>query len=366
MSDESDAGSDGWNLDATVGEAAVHEMVHACRPAWTVTGVERVEEGTDFVAVVDLAGEGAPATAVLKATTAGFVDPAVARSEPLLFEYVAAETDVPVPAVYGACGEQPELPAPFYLVEHVDGAVNAPDAVADFGEDAIRRTLREAGENLAALHELGPLPAVGQVGVRDGGLVVLDTDDEPRYDDARKEVADEFEDALDALADGTWFPERALEPQRFADLVDPVREYATETVPALPEPEAPTYCHWDYRWGNVLVDPESGATTAVLDWANLAAIEPAYNLAKLEASMLDAGDPDPETLSARRRTFRTAYADARNDWMFTPAVEERMRCYRLLDELQSMACLPLWHEDADPSERDAIEAAHRDVVAEYR
>lgn len=369
--------------DATVADDVVREMVAACRPSWTVDGIDRVEEGTDFVAVLDVdaarpdasapadataapadAGATTPERAVLKATTSGFVEPAVARSEPRFFEFLAAETDIPVPDVYGYRDDHEELPAPFYVVEYVPGE-NYEDSTRPLSEDAIRRALRAAGENLAELHELGPLPAVGRIGVRDGDLAVLDTDDAPRFDDAREQVRGEFADVIDALADGTWFPERADEPARFADLVPELREYAAATVPALPEPEQPTYCHWDYRWGNVLLDPETGATQAVLDMAKLASIEPAYNLATVESHMLDADDPDPETLDARRDVLRDAYVGARtDDWTFTPEIRERVACYRLLSEIVAMACLPLWHEDATAEERDAIAADHREFVRE--
>jgi hypothetical protein len=39
-----------------------------------------------------------------------------------------------------------------------------------------------------------------------------------------------------------------------------------------------------------------------------------------------------------------------------------MAAYEFATRLGAMACLPLWHEDATPAERDAVEADHRAFV----
>jgi len=231
--------------------------------------------------------------------------------------------------------------------------------------DARGRVVREAGANLAALHGLGPLPAVGRVGVRDGDLAVLDTDDHPRYGDFREWLVDSCEETLAGIADGGWYPDRADEPGRFADLVPELRTCVRETLPELSTPDAPTYCHWDYRYGNLLVDPETGATRAVLDWANLLSGDPAYNLAKAEFHLLTPETDGEERTAELRRIFRRAYAEFRGDWAFDAAVEERITAYRLACRIDAMACLPLWHEDATPAERDERAADHRAFVSRY-
>jgi aminoglycoside phosphotransferase (APT) family kinase protein len=354
--------SDSRGLDETVSDATVREMVATHRPNWQVRGVERSEHGTDFVATLTVDTPAGGRRVVLKATTADLVDPAVARAEPRLFEFVSRETAIPVPDVYGFRDAHPDLPAPFYLVEYVRGETFEND-VSPLSAAAQRRVVETAGEHLAELHECGPLPGVGTVGVRDGDLAVLDTDDHPLYDDEREALYDTCMDAIDALEDGGYFPALADDPARFADLTDDLREHVDATVPALPEPDAPTYCHWDYRYGNLLVDPDTGETTAVLDWANLSASEPANNLANVEYHLLDGDEASDATVAARRQRFRDAYRDARtDDWALTDDVRERMAAYAFATRLGAMACLPLWHEDATPAERDAVEATHRERV----
>lgn len=351
-------------LDADVPDAAVRGMVRELRPDWRVDGIERSAHGTDFVATLDVRTPGGERTVVLKATTADLVPPAVARSEPRLLELVGRETSIPVPTVFGYRDEHGEYPAPFYLMSHVEGE-NFEDR-ADALSPPLRETvLREAGRNLAELHALGPLDGAGRVGVRDGRLAVLDTDEHPRFDDFRDKLLADCEETLDSLTSGGYFPDLADDPSRFADLVPDVRAYLREAIPALPAPDPPTYNHWDYRYGNLLIDPETGETRAVLDWANLSAADPAYNLAKVETALLPTDGESGDRADALRETFRTAYAETRGDWAFDESTRDRMRLYRLTDRLDAMACLPLWYQDATPEERDERAAEHRAFVARY-
>ena len=349
--------------DDGVPDSMVRGMVAELKPDWQVTSIERSPHGTDLVAILDVRTP-EPESVVLKATTADFVDPIIARSEPRLLEFVHRETTIPVPEVFGYCDDHRHYPAPFYVMEYVEGA-NYENQVADLSVAARETLLREAGENLAELHELGPLAAPGKVGVQDGELCVLDTDDHPRHDDFHDAVLADCEETLDTLTDGGFYPELADDPERFADIVPEVREYVREHVPDLSEPGEPTYCHWDYRIGNLLIDPATGETHAVLDWANLSAAEPAYNLGQTEFYLLNPVADGPQRTSRLRETFRTAYADARSDWSLTESIRERIDVYRLICRLGAMACLPLWYQDASPAERNERAAEHRTVVNQY-
>lgn len=348
----------------TLADSTVERMVAVLEPGWSVDAVERSPHGTDFVAILDVRTPAGPRRAVLKATTADLVDPVVARSEPRFLELVGQETAIPVPTVYGFCDEHPEYPAPFYLMEYVDGE-NFEGRVADLSPSVRETVLREAGANLADLHALGPLPSYGQIGVQVGELTVLDTDDYRRYDDFRVKLLKDVEDTLDSLTDGGFFPDLAEDPERFADLVPPLRDHLRTAIPALPEPDPPTYNFWDYRYGNLLLDPETGDTRAVLDWANLSAADPAYNLTKVEGNLLTPEADDDARTAALRDVFRTAYTESRDGWSFDESVRERMDVYRLTARLDAMACLPLWYQDTTPEARDERAAEHRAFVSQY-
>ncbi len=349
--------------DDAIDVPTVAGMVAACRDDWTLDSFERVEQGTDFVASVTCDTPSGERRAVLKATIAEWMAPEIARAEPRLFELVGRETAIPVPEVYGFRDRHDEYPAPFYLVERLPGE-NLEGRPETLAPAARERVLREAGEHLAALHELGEQPRFGRVGVSDGGLTILPTDHDA--DSERELFRAGVDETCDALADGTAFPDYADEPQRFADLAEPLRESLHARADALTEPEPPRYCHWDYRYGNLLVDPATGETTAVLDWANLSVREPVHNLAKVEAHLLNPGAGDSETRAAEfRALFRDSYESARDDWTFTPAKRDRMGTYLLKCRTEAMACLPLWLEDATPREKAKREREHREYVREY-
>lgn len=350
------------SVDATVDDDAVRGMVRDLRPEWTVRRIDRIDEGTDFVADLGVDTRDGERRVVLKATTADLVAPPIARAEPRLLA-LAGETDVPVPTVRGHRDDHPEFPAPYYLLDHVGGE-NLEDDHERLSRAARERLVRDAGRHLAALHELGPLPAVGNLGVADGELTVLDTADHPRYGDFRGWLLDAVAETLDTFDAGGFFPDLADDPERFADLAAPVEERLRAAVPDLPAPDPPTYCHRDYRYGNLLVDPETGETHAVLDWANLLAADPVYNLATTEALLLDP-DREDEPTADLRGAFREAYAEARPGFAVDDSVRERLRVYRLTCRLGAMACLPLWHRDATPAERDRRAAEHRERVRAY-
>lgn len=392
-------------------DAAVREMVADLAPRWRVDAVERSDQGTDFVATIQVRTPAGERRVVLKAATADHLDDEVARAEPRLLELVGSETSIPVPAVFGYRDEHPEYPAPFFLLEYVEGE-NYENRSAELSATARERVLREAGEHLAALHRLGPLPAAGTIGVpgdrtdrrtvdgtSSGGaepgarLAVLD--DGGRYDDPRDAILAGVDDALDRLPEGGYFPDHAAEPDRFADLVPDLRAYLHDRIPALPEPEPPTYCHTDYRYGNLLLDPDSGAARAVIDWGNLDATDPAYNLASAESLLLSPEREDDARIDRLRGIFRGAYSTARTTpggrggdpnsnreggpnsgpedhsttdvagegWTFDDAVRERVDVYHLVCRVHAMSCLPLWYPD--PDERDRREREHRRFVARY-
>lgn len=356
--------SAGLSSDENASDETVAEMVHFLKPMWSVEAVNRIASGTDFVAIVEVQTSGGPQTTVLKATTANHVSSETARAEPRILSFVARKTSIPVPIVFGYCDEHTEYPAPFYLMSHVQGE-NYENRIHSLSKEARTAILREAGRNLAELHMLGPLSRTGRIGIDDGELTVLDTDAFSSYDSFHEWLLASYEDNLDRLATGGYFPDLADDRTRFADLIPDLRQYLRETIPELPAPEPSTYCHKDYRYGNLLVDPETGRTRAVLDWGIFSAAAPGFNLANTESLLLTPdADPGGQT-EELQRAFRSGYSERRADWSFDDATRERMAVYRLACRIDAMACLPLWYRDASPSERDERAAEHRVFVSQY-
>ena len=359
---------------AAVSDDEIRRMVHHLRPSWTVEEVERSDQGTDFVAMLEVwtpghergngDGDGRVRRVVLKAMTADWVTPETVRAEPRAVSLADERTTIPVPTVFDYCDDHENLPAPFFLTSYVEGVQYDPGAHPPAHRT---RMVREAGHHLAQLHDLDVLNGdrVGRVGVVDGELTVLDTGEFSGGEQFHEWLLGAYEESLDSLAEGGYFPDLAEEPPRFGDIVPDLRQCLRETIPRLPDPEPAVLCHGDYRAGNLLIDPGTGETRAVLDWGSLSMGAPAYNLANTESLMLSPDDDDPDRTAALRETFRSAYASAREDWEFDDRTRERMSVYRLTCRIDAMACLPLWYEDTSPAERDARAAEHREFVEQY-
>lgn len=353
-----------------ISDEAVAGMVAHLDSTWTVASVEPLADGANSTFVVEVVGGDGPRRVVLKTATGEYRDVvARSRAEPRLLRVVRRETSVPVPRVLGFRAAHETYPAPFYVMEHVAGETFE-DQVPP--SDVRERILWEAGRNLADLHALGPLDSVGTVGAQDGEVTVLDTGKSPEYDKFHDWLLDRCETALEDIErNGGWFPELTDDPDRFDDLVPDLRRYIRREVSNLPDPEPPTFCHKDYRTGNLVVDPETGATEAVLDWGLVMAAPPAFNLALTEQKLLSP-DLNHDSYAATgyagelRDILWDAYADSRPGWTFDEATRERIRAYRLSYRLAAMACLPLWYRNDDrPKSRDVRAMEHRAFVEQY-
>lgn len=333
-------------------------MVETLQPEWRVETIEPIDDGTDFVARLEVVTPSDGREVICKAVTSDHVPAASARAEPYMLARVATETDIPVPELYGSCAEHPAYPAPFSLMASVDGEQY--EKISDEIDDRIRAAvLRDAAQHLATLHELAGFEAVGRLGVTDNELHPVSVEHAPPGD-TRQWALTHAERAIDSLHEGGHFTHLDDQESRFADLAPDLRAVVREKLPALAAPDGPRLTHIDYRFGNLIVD-DSGVK-AVLDWGNLLAVEPAYALAVTEG-LLTAPELDGEDRTAElRELFRETYSRSREGWVFTAERERRMELYKLVYRLDAMACLPLWRP---PGERDRYEQRHRSFVAEY-
>lgn len=328
-----------------IDDGDVRAMVRHLRPEWRVRDWTPADEGTDFVCFVDAEMPDGDCAVVLKA--ASFLDPESFRPEPRTLALVADRTDVPAPRVLGACDAHDDLPAPFFLMDRLDGEqVAGPDALAP---GALDRLARDAGRNLADLHDAATWDGYGWLRCADdvdapagpGGLAPADP-----HDSWRERLR---ESAEPHLAD--------LHP-RFADLEADLRAALDARLDAAPRRPEPVLVHGDYRYGNLLLDPESGATRAVLDWGNQSTGDAAYDLVFAEQYLCGwagLGDPVRERV---RDALRAGYRERR---AFT-ADPARRDCYLLDSALAPLAWFGLWHRGQDADERDAAADRYRDVV----
>ncbi|MEM7272616.1 MAG: phosphotransferase family protein [Actinomycetota bacterium] len=150
------------------------------------------------------------------------------------------ETPVPVPATLGLCEDDDINGAPFYVMDYIDGVVlhDAEIADATIPEPGTRQSLsRSVVDVLADLHTADP----DTIGL--GDL-------------ARKEA---YLDRQLKRWRGQW------DQSRTRDL--PAMDQAYDLlIEAKPTQRYTGVVHGDYRLGNMLADPATGAVSAVLDW----------------------------------------------------------------------------------------------------
>lgn len=339
------------NKRTNLERAKIEQMVTAIAPEWSVERIQPSEMGADYVFFLTVGTPEGLREVVLKAFSGEVVSTPIARSEPRFFELLASETEIPVPEVIGFVDEHPHLPAPFFLVERLPGE-NGSGRFNELSPAALERVLADAGNYLAELHELRSFKRFGQIGVESGDLTVVSDKRDSREKWTDWLLAD-VEDTLDGMEGG-----------RFDDLVPALREHVQKAIPALDEPDVAVFVHWDYRLGNLLLTPETGATMAVLDWADLIAGDPVYNLATVEDHNINWQTHDVVLRRRLREKFLTAY-DARRVGNLPADFHERKRVYHLCSRLNAMVCLPNWYADADESIREERAAEHRAFVRDY-
>jgi aminoglycoside phosphotransferase (APT) family kinase protein len=148
-------------------------------------------------------------------------------------------TPVPVPAMLLLCADPDVIGAPFYVMEHVEGAVlRDPASLAALGPQRVRALTFRLADTLADLHAIDP----DRVGLADFGRP----------------------DGFNARQASRW--KRQLDGSRSRDLpgIDTLYE---RLAAAAPELSAAAVVHGDFRLDNTVVDTGHGdRIAAVLDW----------------------------------------------------------------------------------------------------
>lgn len=325
-------------------EATVRAMVAAIAPEWAVTAVEPCRQGTDAIYFVDAETPSEKREVVLKA--AEFTESESFRREPRLLT-LAADAALPVPAVYGIVDDHADLPAPFFLMERCEGT-SLPDGGAHrLSDDAIARVADTAGESLARIHGLVDLDGFGLLDGPGDELTVA----EPNRDwpSVRRESIE------GDLAE--------LESGRFASLHDELRAYFEAKIELLDGPFEPVLAHNDYRVGNLLLDPDTGETHAILDWGAAFGAHAEYDLVSTEQHLAGHTLPSEDRRQLVRERLYAGYERVQS--IERDAEFRRRRRFYLLDtQLSAMRWLPEWHVDATAAERDRVACHHREFVEE--
>lgn len=344
-------------------DATLERMVREVRPDWTVRRTVPADEGTDAVyfVTVDTPGdfrEDGLTECVLKVCE--FLDPEAFRPEPYLMTLVERRTSVPVPAVVGAVDDHDDLPAPFFLMDRVDGEVRE-NGARDLSDGVVERIARNAGRHLAELHALGEFEAFGPIRL---------ARDEERGDECsvseRALAVDNRALTVGETGRDSWrtrfeeFTDFTFEnlDDRFGDLEAPLRAFVEEHLDALDRTFPAVLGHDDYRLGNVLVDSETGETTAVLDWGNAHTLEAQYNLVLTEQYLSGWAPHDDPRRERVRGALHEGYLET-GERETVPGDERRRELYLATTRLFPMAWFSLWYGDQSDTAREETAEWHR-------
>ncbi|MFC4549035.1 MULTISPECIES: phosphotransferase family protein [Halorussus] len=364
MSDESAESGEGEQFSGDV----LGRMVREVRPEWTLRAATPAEEGTDVVYFLTVdTGEGTR-ECVLKACE--FLDPEAFRPEPYLLDLLDRRTSIPVPGIVGAVDDHDDLPAPFFLMERLDGEVREGDA-RDLAPEAMERIARDAGRNLGRLHRLGEFERFGPLRLAGYADESATGRNEARGETPRRFAAgdrtltlgestrdswrERFEEVIDSCLDNV--------EARFEDLVPDLRAFVADRLDALDRSFPAVIGHDDYRLGNLLVDPETGETHAVLDWGNVATMEAQCELVDVEQYLCEWAPHDDPLRERVRASLLAGYRET-NEIDRDDDYERRRELYLATSRLSPMVCFSLWNEGAGEDAREATAKKHREAVLE--
>lgn len=262
--------------------------------------------------------------------------------EPKLHEYVANRTEVPVPRILVFEQEPTVDVQPYFVTERVHGR-NLSQEFATLSPADRRRVMRQAGHVLGDLHSEIGFEAFGRLDLHNGRLIVRD------WMGSWREYFEQLTRAHLSRLDETPF---ADVKSRAMATIEPALEF-------VPEDGVPRLVHDDFRPANLLF--EGGAEepiTAVLDWQDVLAALPEYNLAQTEFLFIDSSFTDPEVCESLRSEFHDGYTEHR-PMEFEDGYADRRPLYQLSTLLWRMAGFEAVFDDDSGLVKARAEAQYR-------
>jgi len=333
-------------------------MVAAVEAGWTVREADAIDDGGNETSAVTVESGDGVRECVLKATDDENGGGNLA-AEAKLLRLLGAETTVPVPEVYGVVDSQPGLPTPFFLMARADGDPLPTDASA-IPDDEMIAYVRQVGRSLGGVHGLdafdgyGPVVDAERVDPADArGARPLASEYGLTLDDPH----DTWASRLPATAE--WMLER-LGDTRFRDLVPELRAAIDRQRAGLDLAGTPVIARIDHHPGNLAVDRESRAVTALLDWGLARTTHPEYDLVCAEQGFCGTDSLGSE----RRARIRTALYEGYDETDGLPSDDGfavRRRLHLLVFLASNMTWVSRW---VTPDVENEVERGYRSFVAE--
>jgi len=289
-SSRDESGGLGPRLAAWLGERAGD-------PGLRVEGLRRLAGGAsrELWAFEAVGSRGDRQTLVLRRDPPGREGDAGDRAAEAALLAAAAEAGVPVPRLWGSCGDPSVLGTPFFVMDRVEGESLPRRLLRDPEYAGARRALAaQLGGILARIHAIDPArpELAGLGGSTLGGAAPAPA---PAESDPRAEVR----------RVGRSLRQLAPEPHPILDLAE---RWLLERAPAGGRR---ALVHGDYRVGNLIFGPEG--VRAVLDWELAHVGDPLEDLGWLCTPTWRFGGTEPVGGVGSREDLVEAYEKAGGD-----------------------------------------------------
>lgn len=283
-----------------ISDSTLEEMVRLAEPTWELQEAVPTERGFCSVHRIVATQEGTTRKLYVKASPDGqaWAIPTEARLQAVLNTH----TSIPVPEILSVTDDHETLPTPYYLMSALPGKDIAYERVCRLEDDALRRLARETGKYLAELHSVPAVDGFGHVRHEAPTL----TGGRPSGDPGNLTVGDPREDWPTYLRERVNNELDRHTGSRFSELTPELNRWFEAGIRDLKGPFEPVLGRNDHGLHNLLIDPETGEITAMLDWGYTLAVPAAFDFefaVYLFSGAFLAGLPD---VSDRRLLVREA------------------------------------------------------------
>lgn len=171
-----------------------------------------------------------------------------------------------------------------------------------------------------------------------------------------------------AVPGSSWAEDslRRLERTRFADMADEIRPVLIDGIDSMDGPFEPVLARIDHDPGNLLLAPNTGTITGMIDWAFTLSVPPAYDLVCVESNLTKGPWSVHPTTPDRHSLVRTALHQGYQEQGQSAVVDRVAKhgeWYELLARVKSMNHLDLATEMVMPDATQAqVEASARRIV----
>lgn len=259
-------------MDEELADETIRQMIQLVNPEWDIRQATPAESGFCAVYRVIVETPTSSRDCFLKASPDG--DHWGISADARIMAVLQKHTSIPVPEVIGVVDDHMEVPSPFYLMDSMVGSDIAYEEVGWVSDTVLQTTARQVGAYLGELHQVGPIDSFGYVN--------FDTSQQLKGGRPSGTVAE-----LD-VTDGSdsWqaylreYVERELERHattQFAGLTPKLDSWCHEQIESLTGAVSPVLGRNDHGYHNLLINPDTGEVTAMLDWAYTLAVTPAFD-----------------------------------------------------------------------------------------